>query len=226
MTDTAPDEHDDEDGRVEPLPEDADIEPPLAGDLDEDADEVLTPFPGFDHNPIFGVGGVGAFEGTRPPDVLSGKVPGVVLLEVQGPRRSARALFFGLLGAACAVLGLFLALSRHDVDPSALPWPGLHSPALTILVLVAGGVLLGAGLLIRVVLGTADVTFTTDGVARRGARSDAWVPWSEVTGYRIERDGFVSLHGRGGRTLVVPTSERRQQGEVVALLDGREVPRV
>lgn len=225
MTATDPDD-DDAEGRVEPLPEDAEIEPPLAGDLDE-SDEVLTPFPGFgDHNPIFGVGGVGAFEGTRPGDVLSGTLPGVVLLEVQGRRPRASSLLLGGLGVACTLAGTFFALATADVDPSALPWPGLASRShASLLVILAGVALLGAGLLIRLVLSGADVTFTTDGVAKHGARSDAWVPWSEVVGYRVEGEAFVTLQCPGG-TLPVPTLTPQVAGEVIGLLDGREVPRL
>jgi hypothetical protein len=195
----------------EPLEEDAEIEPPADGDADR-SDEVLTPLPGLDYNPIYGRGGVGAFEGTPAKDVLSGKLSGELLLEVKGKRRTVTTLLFSVIAGAVLMIAAV-------AFPPGTTWLYLSLVALGV------SVVLGAWSLADLIFATdVVVTFTTAGVARHGKGADAWVPWAEVDAYRAEDASFVTLLCAGG-AAPVPTPDVDTHAKVIALLDERKVPR-
>lgn len=218
--DGADDDEDDDDRDHEPLDEDAEIDPPGYGEADM-SDEVLTPLPGFGgYNPIYGRGGVGAFEGTPAKDVLSGTLPGDVLLEVNGKRTHYGALV--LLGVGLVML-LFVPVNALLL-PQAEASPGLNAGAMTLL--LGGVVLVGAWFLRDLIFETdVDVTFTSEGVARHGKGADAWVRWADVRGYRAPDATFVTLECVGG-TVPVPTPDVEAHARLEELLEGRGVPRL
>lgn len=177
-------------------------------DLDEG--ELATPLPGFAYDPMFGVvGGVGALEGSPGVARLVGRWPGVVLLTVHGRRASTSTMAVSAVG-----LFAFLTFTCMAFDRAGWWW----------LVWLAGGAVFAAGLAFQLIAHAAEVTFTTDGIGRTGQGGDAFVPWSEVRGYR-PGDGVLIVEGEAGH-LVVPTPDDERAAEVTRLLEERGVRRV
>jgi hypothetical protein len=208
----------DEDGRDdEPLPEDAEIDPPAEGEADR-SDEVLSPFPGTDYNPIYGFSGVAAFEGTPQKDVLAERLPGEVLLEVKGKRQHVGALVTLVIGL------VLLALVPPSMIFTVLE-PGAQR-VVSLALLLAGTVLVGVWVLSDLLFATdVDVTFTSEGVARHGKGADQWASWPEVVGWRYDGGRYVTLQCPGG-TVPVPALADETRTKVIDLLEARKVPRL
>lgn len=177
---------------------------------DLDDGELATPLPGFAYDPMFGVvGGVGALEGSPDVPRLVGRWPGAVLLTVQGRRASSSTMALSAVG-----LLVFLTFTCMAFDRAGWWW----------LAWLAGGAVFAAGLAFQLIAHAAEVTFTTDGIGRTGQGGDAFVPWSEVRGYR-PGEGVLIVEGDAGH-LVVPTHDDEQAAEVTRLLEERGVARL
>lgn len=205
---------------------DPDPEPEPEAEPD-DPSQPATPLPGFEWNPIVGLGGVGAFEGDRDPRrLIEDEALGGVLVRVEGGRDSPLALaLLGVMGLlVCGACGA-LAYADELAVPGT-PWSS-RSVVITVAVTLVVAVVVAGAWLSRLVIQGGEVLFGANGVAkRRAGKLGTLLPWEAVRGWRLAAPDHLLLACDGGAELAVPTPREEDREQVIRLLDERGVPRL
>lgn len=194
----------------------------------EDDGEPATALPGFEWNPIMGVGGVGALAGDPDPRrLIADAALGEVWLRIEGrPGSTVTALLVAAL--ALVLNGACVALSLGErLVSRGTPWGSERALLFTVIGLVFLAPVLGVAIVSRLLLHTGEVLVGERGIAKRsGGKLGALLPWEDLRGYRADAPDQVALLFAAPAEMTVPTPRAEDRERLIRLLDERGVPRL